>query len=391
MTTTINDILISELDRAVVPATAEDELVINQADGSGNFVTRRISWGEVGQSIKDLSGSIDRPDLDNQILFADGTEPAPSITFKNDPSTGLYRPILTIPALGISAGGYEVLRIAHDVSPGQGRVGIGFQINDPGIPLDALHVKSGGILVDYGAGLNFRITNDTSSVIDDSSKTESNIRLGTLLPNNLKLQTNGKERVRVTKDGKLLIHGAIGVNGYAGENVINPDYGEPGNANESGSILISQGESRSTIWMRPGQFFDQNTSVITDILINSPDFIQDITDNINIDLIIDDIINDIDFIEGIINEINLELDFNEINDGLEKINTGDGVEVSTRVVGSPPVNEKYLRADNTIARGTYDGTKNTSISSDAFVGGTITGTEVTGSTEVFFYNISPLP
>ena len=361
MTTTINDILISELDRAVVPATAEDELVINQADGGGNFVTRRISWGEVGQSIRDLSGSIDRPDISNQVLFADGLEPQPSITFKNDQSTGIYRPILSLPALGISAGGYEVLRVAHDGT--QGKVGIGFQINDATVPIESLHIKEGGIFLDYGLGLNFKITNDFSTEIGGTAN-ESNIRLGTVLPNNLKFQTNGKERARVTKDGKFLIHGAIGVDGYASENIINPDFGQAGDANQSGSILISRGPTRSTIWMEPGQFFDQNVNIIGEIIVNNPDFIDSIVNEIDLSILGDILIDYPGFIDGIIDKIDIDIDVEAINEGLDKLNVDEGVEVVTGAPGTTYDGEFYLRADYGIARGTYNGTKNTEFVSD---------------------------
>lgn len=247
---TITDILISELDRAVVPATGDDELVINQLEpNSGDFVTRRITWTEVGQSIKDLSGDPDNNNgLTNQVMFGDGTEPAPSITFKSDTSTGIYKPQLIQPAVAFTSGGLEVLR-AVDVSTTARYVGIGFANNDSNIPEDSLHVKGGGIKIQFSSVnaatnvLHFKLATDGPSI--DTTK-----------PVPLIFATNNRECGRFTEDSNVLLYGSLGV-GIGPSTVSHGDMGH---------LLLSRGINNSMEWSSPEEFFLNNLQIIEDIL-----------------------------------------------------------------------------------------------------------------------------
>ena len=314
MATSINDILISELDRASVPAQPEDELVINQEVAGGDYVTRKISWAEVGQSIRDLSGGI----TNAAVMFSDGTEPEPSITFKNDTSTGIYRQTpIGYPSMGISAGGYEVIRATRTA---KGCVGINF-VQTQDIPQDGLHIKDGGIILDYN-NLVFRVTNDYTPTIENPLKYNANIRLGCIANHDVKFITNDKERGRFTNSGNFLFHGSLGVGGYFGETYIDPEYGNPPTSKKSGSILISNGFNFPVTWRDPEDFFVDNVYIITEILGQYPDFIQIIADQIG----------------------NITIDVDDLN-------IGDGLARDTRPSAIPGVTERYMYVDDTIVRG----------------------------------------
>lgn len=282
---TITDILISELDRAVVPATGGDELVINQLDSnSGDFVTRRISWTEVGQSIKDLSGDPNNNNgLADQVMFGDGTEPAPSITFKSDTSTGIYKPQLIQPAVAITSGGLEVLR-AVDVSPTARYVGIGFANNDSNIPQDSLHVKGGGIKIQFSNVnaatnvLHFKLATDGPSI--DTTK-----------PVPLIFAVNNMECGRWSVDRNFHMYGSLGVGDFF-NGTPSVDHGL------DGYILQSQGINNSLNWSSPQDFFLENVEIITEILIDNPVFIDGISSEIDIE-IINNNIQDLNVAEGL--------------------------------------------------------------------------------------------
>ena len=74
----MTDINISALPQ-IVNATPDDVIIINDADA----ITSKITWGDLGNSITDLTG---------QITFEPGTEALPSITFLGDPNTGIWQP-----------------------------------------------------------------------------------------------------------------------------------------------------------------------------------------------------------------------------------------------------------------------------------------------------------
>lgn len=282
---TITDILISELDRAVVPATGDDELVINQLDGnSGDFITRRINWTEIGQSIKDLSGDPNNNNgLTNQVMFGDGTESDPSITFKSDTSTGIYKPQLNLPTVAFTSGGLEVLR-AVDVTSTSRFVGIGFANSDPEIPQDSLHVKGGGIKIQFSDSnnatnvLHFKLATDGPSI--DTTKSVPLI-----------FAVNNLECGRWSAVGNFHMYRSLGVGDIvAGTPSVN--YGD------DGDILLSQGINNSLNWSSPADFFLENTEIITEILINDPDFIDGISSEIDIE-IINNNIQDLNIAEGL--------------------------------------------------------------------------------------------
>jgi hypothetical protein len=378
--TTINDILISELDKARVPAVPEDELVINQIDASGEFVTRRINWEEIGQSIKDLAGDPNRPDITDQVLFGDGKCSAPSITFKNDRGSGIFRPTFTQSAVGISAGSAEVMRLTHDGS--QARVGIGYDCDSMEVPEDALHIKNGGIKVDWSNGLQFVATNGYQPQWTDNRKFTSHVRIGVKTSNPLTFATNDLERGRFTEQGDFAFYGALGVGGYSSDDFIKVDYGYGSDGTKSGSILISNGPSAPVKWMDPSDFFEENVDIISDILINNPDFIENISKNLDYDIITDILLNYPGFIDAIIAEIDIEVDMDGINSNLGELNVGRGLGFEPRQIGIGPPKD-FLIVDDTIPTGQYDpvNDKNIKIESEEFV----------ATSELIFANITPLP
>lgn len=373
--TTINDILISELDRASVPAEPEDELVLNQIGPSGEFETKRINWAEIGQSIRDLSGDPDRPGITDQVLFGDGTEPAPSITFKNDTSTGIYRPINIPPSIGISVDGYDALRLTRVGS--QSRAGIGFNYTTE-YPQDGLHIKSGGILIDWSPGFQFKLTNSNTDDWETGVPGDSSVRLNVETNNNLTFATNDKERGRFTKQGDFAFYRALGVGGYSTDDFIKVDYGKAGDATKSGSILISNGPGSAVEWKDPENFFDENVTIISDILVNNPEFIENITKNLNYDTITNILLNYDGFIDAIIDNLDLEIDIELINDNLGDLNVGDGLTFEKRDTGSGSVKD-FLIVDNTIARGVYDSNtrRNLEIDSAKITADEIIATKIT--------------
>lgn len=289
---TITDILISKLDPAILPATGSDELVINQLDSaSGEFVTRRIAWTDVGGSLQDLSGDINFPGV-KQILFADGTEQEPSITFKSDLSTGIYKPLNPPGTVAITSDGGEVMRATT-----QGilkRIGIGFTNNE--VPQDALHVKKGGVLVEFGNNNKIHFTSKSGLPVIDTTNT-----------NPLAFATNNIERGKFTNTGAFEIYGALGVGSYTGGVPI-VDHGD------DGYLLLSQGDNTNPIWSSPYDFINTNKDIIGNILINDPNFIS-----------------------GISNKIDIEV----INDKLDEMNIGPGLDVGNRNdINNQP--EKYL-------------------------------------------------
>ena len=278
---TITDILISELDPAVLPAKGTDELVVNQYDDAiKDFVTRRITWSGVGDSIQDLSGDINFPGV-KQILFADGTETEPSITFKSDTSTGIYKPLSPLGTVAITSDGGEVMRATT-----QGikkLIGIGFTLNQ--MPEDSLHVKGGGTVFEFGNNnkLHFKSRQGLPSI-------------DTVTDTPMLFATNGIERGRFTEGGNFEFYGALGVGTYVGGTPV-AYHGDVG------YLLLSQGDNVNPIWSSPYNFISANTDIITDILVNSPIFISEISNNIDI---------------GVINE------------KLDDFNIGDGLDIGVR-------------------------------------------------------------
>ena len=289
---TITDILISELDPAVLPAKGTDELVVNQYDDAiKDFVTRRINWSGVGDSIQDLSGDINFPGV-KQILFADGTETEPSITFKSDTSTGIYKPLSPLGTVAITSDGGEVMRATT-----QGikkLIGIGFTLNQ--MPEDSLHVKGGGTVFEFGNNnkLHFKSRQGLPSI-------------DTVTDTPMLFATNGIERGRFTEGGNFEFYGALGVGTYVGGTPV-ADHGD------DGYLLLSQGDDVNPIWSSPYEFLNDNVDIITNILITDPNFIEQISNSIDI---------------GVINE------------KLDDLNIGDGLAIGARPdAGNQP--EKFL-------------------------------------------------
>lgn len=63
-------------------------------------------------------GQVAMSGLKNQVAVSDGTVAGPSVSFSNDPNTGLYRPAGDV--VGVVTGGVERMRVGSD-----GNVGIG--------------------------------------------------------------------------------------------------------------------------------------------------------------------------------------------------------------------------------------------------------------------------
>ncbi len=288
---TITDILISELDRARIPATGADELVINQIEpNSKEFVTRRISWQEVGYSIQDLAGDSNFPGV-QQIYFDDGLEIEPSITFKNDVETGIYRPIISVPAIGITVNAAEALRcVASSTSR---HTGFNFANNDPSVPIDVVHVKKGGVYIQLGDVLGKNDIHLTSDLGEPLINTPG--------VNALRFGTQDKERGRFTEQGNFHIYGALGVGDYA------PMYYH----GADGDLLLSRGNDKSPKWTPPGEFILNNSDIIIDLLLDSDEFIQNI-------------------INALLDVIGIEI----INEELDKLNIGPGLDVDTRDNGT---------------------------------------------------------
>lgn len=246
---TITDILISELDPAVLPAKGTDELVLNQLDpASGEFVTRRISWQGVGESIQDLSGDPNYEGV-NQILFADGTEPEPSITFRSDISTGIYKPQYPLGSVAVTCDAREVMRVTPN------GVGINLTLNE--VPSAALHVKTGTALFEFGT---------TNKIHLKSYKGEPVI--DTVDDNNLNFATKGVNRGRFTNEGAFEIYGALGVGGYVG-GVPVVDHGT------DGYVLLSKGQDTNPEWTSPYEYFNDNADILQNLLLtgNTNDFL----------------------------------------------------------------------------------------------------------------------
>lgn len=245
---TITDILISELDPALLPAKGTDELVINQLDEtSGKFVTRRITWKGVGESIRDLAGDPDDPSYEGvqQILFADGTEVEPSITFKSDTSTGIFKPQLPTATVAITSNGAEVLR-ATTVGIKKS-VGIGLKLNEA--PADALHVKNGGAVFEFGINNKIHLS---------SKNGEPSINTVDETP--LNFGTKNITRGRFSKTGAFEIYGALGVGMYNG-GVPSVSHGV------DGYTLLSQGDDKNPEWTSPYDFFNDNKTILQNLLL----------------------------------------------------------------------------------------------------------------------------
>ena len=246
--TTIKDILISDLAPALLPAKGTDELVINQIDDeSGKPITRRITWKGVGESIKDLAGDPDDPAYDGvqQILFGDGTEVEPSITFKSDTSTGVFKPQSPPATLAITSDGAEVLR-ATTVGIRKS-VGIGLKLNE--VPSDSFHVKGGGAVFEFGINNKIHLS---------SKKGEPSINTVDSTP--LNFGTKDITRGRFSETGAFEIYGALGVGNYAGGTPF-ADHGL------DGYVLLSGGPDTNPEWTSPYEFFNDNEDVLQNLLL----------------------------------------------------------------------------------------------------------------------------
>ena len=288
---TLTDIQISELNPALLPATGLDELVLNQIDSAGLAVTRRIAWSDVGGSLQDLSGDLNFPGV-KQIYFADGTEQEPSVTFKSDLSTGIYKPLNPPGTVAITSDGGEVMRATTQGT--SKRIGIGFTGNES--PEDAMHVKRGGVLIEFGGNNKLHFTSKNGLPVIHTAST-----------NSLAFATDSVERGKFTGTGAFEIYNAFGVGAYSnGVPVV--DHGD------DGFLLLSQGDNINPVWSSPYDFIDTNKQIISNILINDPEFISGISDKIDIEI---------------------------INNKLDEMNIGAGLEVGVRNdTNNQP--EKYL-------------------------------------------------
>ena len=249
---TLTDILISELEPTGV-ASDIDDVVLNKYEPTKNeFVTKRIKWQDLSSSLNDLSGGIDSDGNQveiNQIMFADGTQQKPSITFKSDSSTGVYKDKFVPGTVAITSLGREVLR-ATTVGLDK-RVGIGLQPNDS--PENSLHIKGGGIKVEFGGDniLEFVPTNGHPS-----------INTGTGQPLIFKLEN--QEVGRFDTNYHLNLYSSIGVGDVRGI---------PGSVSygDEGDLLFSGGSLKPMEWKNTSELFIDSIDIIIDALMTRLD------------------------------------------------------------------------------------------------------------------------
>lgn len=249
---TLTDILISELE-PTGEASDIDDIVLNKFElTKGEYVTKRIKWQDLSSSLNDLSGGIDGDGNQveiNQIMFADGTQQKPSITFKSDTSTGIYKDKFVPGTVAITSLGREVLR-ATTVGFDK-RVGIGLQPNDS--PEDSLHVKGGGVKIEFGGNniLEFVPTNGHPS-----------INTGTGQPLIFKVQD--QEVGRFDPSFHLNLYNSIGVGDVRGI---------PGSISygDEGDLLFSGGDVKPMEWKSKSELFLDSIDIIIDALLTRLD------------------------------------------------------------------------------------------------------------------------
>ena len=248
---TLTDILISELD-LTKEASSIDQVVLNKFELEKGYVTKRIDWQDLTNSLNDLSGGTDENGNQveiNQIMFSDGTQQKPSITFKSDTSTGIYKDKFVNGTVAITSLGREVLR-ATTVGIDK-RVGIGLQPNDS--PENSLHIKGGGIKVEFGGTnmLEFVPTNGHPS-----------INTGVGQP--LIFKIDNQEVGRFGSNYHLDLYSTIGVGDVRGI---------PGSVSygAEGDLLFSGGSLKPMEWKDKSELFLDSIDIIIDSLLTRLD------------------------------------------------------------------------------------------------------------------------
>ena len=180
------DINISELP-PITSATTDDVFILNDA----NITTSRITWGELLASIDLLPG---------QIQFEAGSPTAPSITFENDTNIGMYSPSLDNLAFSTSGIG----RIFIDQA---GMIGIGVDNpSDYNAISDNLVIGSpfsgdvGLTIVSDNDSIGSIVFADNTQVADPLAATVSRVLYDHQI-NNMRIEVNNTEAVRIDEDG----------------------------------------------------------------------------------------------------------------------------------------------------------------------------------------------
>ena len=188
------DVVVSDLP-LITQATLDDVFIIND----GNDTTSSITWANMLASIRQLQG---------QVLFDNGTESSPSISFVNDINTGIYNPNLD--EVSIVTNG--VSRILVDEF---GFVGIG---NDTPSNLNA---GANNLVIGDTDGLDNGLTivsgTDSAGIINFADGIGLAASEGQILydhsDNHMEFQTDGRESMRITTDNDVLIGRSFGQNG----------------------------------------------------------------------------------------------------------------------------------------------------------------------------------
>ena len=188
------DVVVSDLP-LITQATLDDVFIIND----GNDTTSTITWGNMLASIRQLQG---------QVLFDNGTETAPSISFVNDINTGIYNPDLDHVAIVTNG----VNRIMVDEF---GHVGIG---NDSpsnwneganNLVIGATDALDNGLTIVSGVA--------SAGIINFADGTGLAASEGQILydhsDNHMEFQTDGRESMRITTGNDVLIGRSYGQNG----------------------------------------------------------------------------------------------------------------------------------------------------------------------------------
>ena len=188
------DVVVSDLP-LITQATLDDVFIIND----GNDTTSTITWGNMLASIRQLQG---------QVLFDNGTETAPSISFVNDINTGIYNPDLDHVAIVTNG----VNRIIVDEF---GHVGIG---NDsPSNWNEGANNLVIGATDALDNGLTIVSGTTSAGIINFADGTGLAASEGQILydhsDNHMEFQTDGRESMRITTGNDVLIGRSYGQNG----------------------------------------------------------------------------------------------------------------------------------------------------------------------------------
>lgn len=190
-------------------------------------------------------------DIDGLVRPGNGTQGAPSHSFRNDTDNGMYRPAVN--NIAFVTGGTERIRVNS-----VGNVGIG-PIYDPVTPL---HIKSGGptyMTLDGGGsspvGILFGDSSDTDigKIIYDNS--DNSMQFITDTTEKLHITAGGNVGINTTAPAqKLDVNGNIKSNGYLGPNTA------------TGSVWFSVGTSTQNssiaLWARDHATYPGQTHIL---------------------------------------------------------------------------------------------------------------------------------